>query len=1159
MSLWRLIFRSLAYYRRSNLAVVLGAAVGVAVITGSLLVGDSVRGSLRHLAEERLGRADFALTSPRFVSRRTVAAMAESPGFAETFDRSAAIIALDGTAVDPQSDLAVPEVSVLGVDERFWRLAERWQDVPLEGRTVIVNRAMAEAVGLGVGQSVLLRVPRVTAGQAGSVFGRRSREDTVQELRVTIGRIIDDAGLGRFTLRSDRPGPRNVHVSLSWLAQQLGVADRANVLLVAGKAPLASAAADAETLTGLFGSAAALEDYGLRLVHNAARGYWSLESVDMALPPQVVDAGLGAAMGLNLRATPTSVYLANELSLVATVGGAPVAGKSVPYSTVAAVDLSAPAPFGPMTSATSAPLPAKLAAGEMLLNSWAADDLGAAVGDRVAMTYYRVRSDGTLDPGGRKEFTVRGVVALDGPARDHGLVPALEGVTNVEDMRRWDPPFEIKQGLIRPKDDEYWRTYRATPKAYLSFEDARDIWHLELLPTAGSAGAAPADWSWVTSVRIAGAASAETLAAEAPLKRQLLAAVSPQSLGLAFRPVKAMALAASGGSTDFASLFLGMSFFLVASAALLVALLMRLSVELRARQIGTLLAIGLRPSAAVRLMVLEGVVLSLAATAVGVPLGVAYARGIMAALATLWVGALGPFTLSLHVTALSLVIGGVAGLAVSLVAVWLAARILRRTEPLALLGGWRAVSMDRAATRRTRGVRREGVVLVLVVAGIITARAVIASSEMQFFVIGALVLASGLTAASMVLFRFASRRGSATVSLVRLAARDAARSRLRSLLTVGLMATASFAIVAVAANRVDLAAVPMSDRASGTGGFTFIARSDLPLYLDPGTPEGRAGLGFSAAEEKVLSRATIVACRVRSGDDASCLNLQQPMSPRVVGAPPALVARGGFTFASSLATDGAESPWNLLDAAGQGVEPAAVPAIGDEASVRWILKSGLGRRIGVPGPRGEVPLRIVGLLKGSLWQSDLLISESEFVKGFGADGGYRLLLIESGAAQAEAVRRTLMTQLGDMGLDVRPAAEVLAQYAGVRNAYLSTFQTLGGLGLVLGTFAVVTVLLRNVVERRSELGMMMALGFRRGRIVGLVTMENMLLVVGGLAIGVVSALVAVAPHMRQAGADVPWLKLGLTMLVIILVGLAACRVAAGRAVGRELLEAIRSE
>src|SRR6185369_15497092 len=66
MSRWTLLFRTLLFHWRTNLAVGLGVVAGTAVIGGALIVGDSVRGSLRDMTLARLGKIDFALTGPRF-------------------------------------------------------------------------------------------------------------------------------------------------------------------------------------------------------------------------------------------------------------------------------------------------------------------------------------------------------------------------------------------------------------------------------------------------------------------------------------------------------------------------------------------------------------------------------------------------------------------------------------------------------------------------------------------------------------------------------------------------------------------------------------------------------------------------------------------------------------------------------------------------------------------------------------------------------------------------------------------------------------------------------------------------------------------------------------------------------------------------------------
>src|SRR3954462_7845863 len=85
-SRFKLLLRNLRYFRAANLAVVAGMAVATAVLTGALMVGDSVRGSLRDLAERRLDFVDHALISPRFVDQSLAARLAATPDFKKSFE-----------------------------------------------------------------------------------------------------------------------------------------------------------------------------------------------------------------------------------------------------------------------------------------------------------------------------------------------------------------------------------------------------------------------------------------------------------------------------------------------------------------------------------------------------------------------------------------------------------------------------------------------------------------------------------------------------------------------------------------------------------------------------------------------------------------------------------------------------------------------------------------------------------------------------------------------------------------------------------------------------------------------------------------------------------------------------------------------------------------
>src|SRR5215467_1417920 len=116
-----LILRSLAYYWRSNLAVVLGVATAVAVLAGALLVGDSVRGSLRDLFVERLGKTDDVISSTGFFREKLADEMQADPRFIDSFGGACPLIVFSGVVSDQKSGHRASGVQVYGVDERFWK------------------------------------------------------------------------------------------------------------------------------------------------------------------------------------------------------------------------------------------------------------------------------------------------------------------------------------------------------------------------------------------------------------------------------------------------------------------------------------------------------------------------------------------------------------------------------------------------------------------------------------------------------------------------------------------------------------------------------------------------------------------------------------------------------------------------------------------------------------------------------------------------------------------------------------------------------------------------------------------------------------------------------------------------------------------------------
>jgi putative ABC transport system permease protein len=380
-------------------------------------------------------------------------------------------------------------------------------------------------------------------------------------------------------------------------------------------------------------------------------------------------------------------------------------------------------------------------------------------------------------------------------------------------------------------------------------------------------------------------------------------------------------------------------------------------------------------------------------------------------------------------------------------------------------------------------------------------------------------------------------------------------------LATSLIAFATFVVVAVGAFRRDDAGSP-DDPTSGTGGYIVLAESVAPLMYDPTTAEGRTQYGLDSADlAPALAGITVDRFRVRPGEDGSCLNLYRPENPRIAAPSPEFVAKGGrFTFAATIdAASDAEraNPWRLLE---RRFDDGAVPAIVDATSLQYVFHLGLGDDLLVPGTGGQaVRLRFVATLSHSVFQSEILIGDAQFVRLYPQHEGYRLWLVDGDPARREAIARVLEDRLTDAGLVAIDPGERLRAYQQVENTYLATFQALGGLGLVLGTLGLGAVIVRNVLERRREMALLFAVGYRAGSLRLLVAGEVGLIVAAGVVLGAVAALVAIQPALAKQGGGIPIDVIGAVVAAVAVAGALATLAATAVAARLPLVASLKSE
>jgi putative ABC transport system permease protein len=1171
MSLLSIVRRSLLFHWRIHMAVALGVAAAAAVLTGALLVGDSVRGSLRFLALDRLGQIDELLIVDRFFREELAEELASQPNF--TSDYSLAVPAIlfpSGTVESASGDdrRRAGNVLVIGAGDEFWQLGDqRWANVKPPGPgEIVLNAPLAEELAVKTGEQVTLRLDKGNQIPADSPLGQKS--ELIQSIpSLTVTAIVPAESLGRFSLSPMQTSPRNAYVSLATVQEGLDAALKANAILVAGKRgdalPKRDNKSGTSELTTLLRPR--LVDLGLSLQHvrrtfakdghdETILDYFSLSSDRMMLDEATEREALAAFA--NLQPQPALTYLANEIKKIDPTGAGET--KGIPYSTITAID---PAPGGPLIDASGNPLP-PLADDEIVLTSWAAEDQKARVGDRIRVTYFEPETTHGDEREASAEFRIAAIVPLTTPSQGYtrrdppvftdrpttangpDLTPEVKGITDQASIDDWDPPFPFDNSRLRDQDDTYWEYFRTTPKAYVSLAAGHNLW--------GSR------FGKLTSIRIP---AAPELSVES-LEQRLLAQLEKdgERLGMEFQPLKALGLAASAGTTPFDVLFLLLSMFIIAAALLLVWLLFRLGVEQRAGEIGTLLAMGWTRQQVGRLLLAEGLGVSSAGALLGVAGGVLYAWLMLAGLRSWWIGAIASPFLTLYVTPLSLVLGFALALVVSGLTIWLGVRGLRHVPARQLMAG-AVTGIDSASKRRGKWWRWLWLPILAAAVGL-AVWATRLGGELQavaFLASGALVLAAILIVVARALSGGQASGQAARGALGTLVLRNAGRNLSRSITTIALMAAAAFLIVAVSSFR-------LSPTERGTGGFDLIAESSQSVIADLNSPTGRKDL--FASDAAALEGTTILAFRVKPGDDASCRNLYQPSQPRVLGVTPGFVAHFDnpqatpFGWAASAASEPQQraNPWRLLSDATPADEP--VPVVLDKTTAMYSLKlyRGIGEEFTFTyDERKRVKFRVAGLLDNSVLQGSLLVSEANFVRLFPLSSGYRSFLIDAPSGQAAKIATLLEDKLGDEGFDAADARARLADLLAVQNTYISTFQSLGAIGLLLGTFGLAAAQLRSVFERRQELALMRATGFRAARLGRMVLLENLLLLIGGLAAGSIAALVTVLPHMLISGARVPLVDLAAMLGVVLVVGLITGLIAVRATLQAPLVAALRGE
>ena len=1088
-------------------------------------------------------------------------------------------------------------MQVLGVDDAFWKLSPSGK-TNAESKTgnaeahseLAINEALARRLNLKVGDTIVIRLEKPSAISRDAPLSGEASQDVT--LRRTISAIVAPEDFGSFQLSAAQTAPLNVFVPLTELSEALGKKDRVNgMLLGTAKWPQKNTMeTEDEIRANATGAnpqdlAPSLEDFALKLLRVPAETNPQSQEWQLSTDRIFLDEAIASKL---LKAMPQSYG-----ALTYMVNGFSSAKGKTAYSFVTAVDESRRSvpPLSETDKGRKAP--------STFISQWLADDLSVLVGDKIQMRYFTVGIGREMKEQ-TADFTVSGILPMTDPRLNPSWTPDFPGVTDSKNCRDWQPGIPMKLDTIRKKDEDYWQQYKATPKAFISLADGQKLWANRFgkltairFPESGNAESGMRKGEAATPK-----SAVQNPQSEAALRREIVSHLKLSDIGLIPRDFRAEAAAAAQGSVDFGGLFVGLSLFLIAAALVFAALLFLFTLEQRASQIGLMLALGFTTKQVRRVVLGEAGVVALLGAALGIGGGILYTKAALAGLNGVWSGATVGLRLVYDAQPMTLGIAFAASVLASLGTLWWASRRIFKGRAKDLLAGEAWTQRSSEFGVRSSELERQGkgfsmwrwasrvwhltfpflpALCLISAVGMSFAGSKATDPEEiagMFFGAGFMLLAAGLLIISRRIKKVEQGTHTAT-NLVQIGALNITRRPGRSLAVIGMMAGGIFLVIAVNAFRLGAEADPAA-RSSGTGGFALIGESTLPIYEDLNT---QAAWDAFALDDKIMKPVRVVPFRVRDGDDASCLNLNKAQRPMLCAVDAAKLAeRKAFTFT--------EGDWDKLSEGIKAKNPSAtsslpIPAIADQATAMWGLGKGVGDTIAYTDAQGrEFNVKLVGLLAGSVLQGKVIINEAAFLEKYPDAAGYKFFLVDAAEGKSqeaagrsgdeksairnpqsaiETVRAHLTRQLEQRGLALEKTTDRLAAFSEVQNTYIGIFTVLGGLGVLLGTAGLGVLALRNVLERRGEFGLMQALGFRARALRGMVLVEHVALLVGGLVLGLISAAIAVWPNIRQSGGALPfsflfWLNAG-----ILAFGVVVCWLAARLALRGRLLDAIRRE
>jgi putative ABC transport system permease protein len=584
--IFKLVKKTIRFYRKPLLYQVLIIVLLSAVITGSLLTGSSVRSSLKRSSSQKLGNTGIVISSgTRYFRLSLSERMKDSIGI-----KSTGIIYLNGYCQSINTQKKAFKTQITGIGNDYFKFQGN-DSLILKKGEIYINKRLADYLDAKVGDDISVHYTEISDFPAGAPFAPGKEDMPSKVFRVS--KILDNVRDGNFSLSISQITPMNVFVRLDDIEDYNEGDIRINRILIDE--------GENKSITDVSAIIQRImipSDIGLHVRKVNREKQYELIS-DRIFIDSVM---LGDIQSILPGSYPVITYLGNRF-----VNGL----KITPYSFIAALPFSL--------------YPEISTGNRMVINRWMADDLDAEPGDTLRMFWYSPDSLNNLVERSDK-FIVDRIEDMKGIWSDSLLLPSFPGISGSESCSDWDAGVPINMKLIRQKDEDYWYKYRGTPKAFISYREGKELWGNNFGPA--------------TAIRFKDNISSKDIL------DGLKGFLDPARTGFVITDMKRQAVEAAEQSVDFSSLFLSLGFFLLVAAVVLLSFAVSDYFSSRKNHIRTMYALGFRSINIRRILFTEYGLIAAAGSFAGSLAGILVNMLIINALNSVWKGAVQTDTLN---------------------------------------------------------------------------------------------------------------------------------------------------------------------------------------------------------------------------------------------------------------------------------------------------------------------------------------------------------------------------------------------------------------------------------------------------------------------------------------------------------------------------------